>query len=81
MTDPYDLLIDQALLNGIRISPLFRVFWSVEGWRVCGTDLAGDPVFTHEIHKELRPAFDQANQLNADNGCAAITLNERQPAA
>ena len=35
-----------ALLKGIRISQLFRVFWSVQGWRVCGTltttDLGGE---------------------------------------
>jgi hypothetical protein len=81
MTDAYDFLCNMAQLDGVRISPLFRVFWSVQGWRVCGTNLEGDPLFTHEIHPELRPAFDQANQLNAENGCPAITLNRTQPAA
>lgn len=78
MTDPYDLLMDQALLNGIRISPLFRVFYTRDGWAVCGTNLEGDPVFTHATHKTLRRAFNQANKLNAENGSTKITL---KPAA
>lgn len=73
MTDPYDLLCDQAILNGERISPLFRVFWSPEGWRVCGTDLAGDPVFTHEIHGEdVGAAYAQAFALNLAYGGNAM---------
>lgn len=68
-------------MNLFLSAPLFRVFWSAQGWRVCGVDLEGEPIFTHEIHQELRPAFDQANQLNVENGCSAITLNDSQQAA
>jgi hypothetical protein len=79
--DGYDFLCNLAQLDGVRISPLFRVFWSVDGWRVCGTNLEGDPVFTHSVHKHMRRAFNQAGKLNAENGCGpAMTLTAKRAA-
>lgn len=69
MPDGYDYLCNMAQLDRVRISPLFRVFWMENGWRVCGTNLEGDPVFTHELHGEnLFAASLQAATLNAEFG-------------
>lgn len=53
-----------AQLDGIRISPLFRVFSFRGGWRVCGTNLEGDPVSNPSKHSTLRAAFNEASRAN-----------------
>jgi hypothetical protein len=79
--DPYDFLCNLAQLDGVRIAPLFLVFWHRDGWAVCGPDIQGDPKFTHEIHKSMRRAYNQAGKLNAENGCGpAITLTAKRAA-
>jgi hypothetical protein len=50
--------------DGIRISPMFRVFCFRGGWRVCGTNLEGNPVSNHSKHSTLRAAFSEASRAN-----------------
>jgi hypothetical protein len=80
--DGYDFLTNLAQLDGIRIAPLFRVFWHRKGWAVQATDIQGDPVGKpHQVHKSMRRAFNQAGKLNAENGCGpAITLTAKRAA-
>lgn len=71
--DGYDYLCNMAQLDGVRISPLFRVFFVHDGWRVCGTNIEGDAVFTHEKHGDnLFAATLQAATLNAELGARPV---------
>ncbi len=75
MNDAYDFLCNLAQLDGVRISPLFRVFWNIDGWAVQATDIQGDPVGEpHQVHQHMRAAYNQAAKLNSQNGSLAETL-------
>lgn len=62
--DAYDVLCDLAQLDGIRICPLFKVFWNPEGWAVCSTTLEGDPVEIECVLPSIREAYNEAARRN-----------------
>jgi hypothetical protein len=65
MSDGY---LSELAGNG-KLRPLFLVFANEgttgDGWRVCETDLEGDPVRTHSTHADLAAACNEANYQNA----------------
>ncbi len=68
MPDGYDYLMNMAMLDGVRIAPLFMVFFNLENpvkdWKVCSTDIQGDPVRTESEHFSLNEALAEAKRLN-----------------
>jgi hypothetical protein len=91
MTDPYDPLIDPlieiSVRDGVRVSPLFRVFATPQplpfNWRVMSTNLQGDPEEpVHSVHKDLAEALKEAekqNQLFAGQKVSGISFKGIPP--
>jgi hypothetical protein len=82
-SDAYDRLLDRALLDGVRIAPLFRVMVNLPGedeaWQVCMTSLEGDPVGRVATYRELEDAIEEAKRLNAFYGSKSKLATASNP--